>query len=335
MIPSTGTLGLVEQVDRAGRVDQRQVLRRRDDHRARPASPAGSATVARRRCRRQVDDQQFGIAPVGVDQLRQRSRRHRPAPGERVARPKPAGPATGNARRAPATGISWSPSAVGLTSLPSRCGLRRAVDVGVDQPDLSCRCGRARWRDWRRRVDLPTPPLPLPIAISLRPGLLRGHRHRALRSTPGSAQRGGAELALERVARSASSRPVASTTSEAIAADQLARADSGRVGQGVEAAQRIVGFGHRRRHRSSRAACHCFSPRTLPIVGSMNIFSGLGARARGLFSDNKGPWGPSGGGGDEPPSDDGRRRAVGRAAQARAPGGPATPPEAPRRSRNS
>src|SRR5688572_33396435 len=37
----------------------------------------------------------------------------------------------------------------------------------------------------------------------------------------------------------------------------------------------------------------------------MNIFLGLGARARGLFNDNKGPWGPSGGDGDEPPSDSG------------------------------
>ena len=35
----------------------------------------------------------------------------------------------------------------------------------------------------------------------------------------------------------------------------------------------------------------------------MSIITGLGARARGLFSDTKGPWGPSGGG--EPPADDG------------------------------
>ena len=37
--------------------------------------------------------------------------------------------------------------------------------------------------------------------------------------------------------------------------------------------------------------------------GSMSIFSGLGALGRGLFSDNKGPWGaaPGGGSGDEPP----------------------------------
>ena len=37
----------------------------------------------------------------------------------------------------------------------------------------------------------------------------------------------------------------------------------------------------------------------------MSILSGLGARARGLFADNKGPWGPTGGNGDEPPQPDG------------------------------
>ena len=45
----------------------------------------------------------------------------------------------------------------------------------------------------------------------------------------------------------------------------------------------------------------------------MSIFTGLGGRARGLFVDTKGPWGPtgggsgggSGGGGDEPPSSEG------------------------------
>ncbi|MFL6730238.1 MAG: FtsH protease activity modulator HflK [Sphingomicrobium sp.] len=36
----------------------------------------------------------------------------------------------------------------------------------------------------------------------------------------------------------------------------------------------------------------------------MNILTGWGARARGLFADNKGPWGSSGGD-DEPPSDGG------------------------------
>ena len=44
-------------------------------------------------------------------------------------------------------------------------------------------------------------------------------------------------------------------------------------------------------------------------MGCMSILSGLGARARGLFVDTKGPWGPTGGGsgsgGDEPPSSEG------------------------------
>src|SRR5688500_16560198 len=37
----------------------------------------------------------------------------------------------------------------------------------------------------------------------------------------------------------------------------------------------------------------------------MSIFTGLGTRARGLFTDNKGPWGPSGGDGPEPPESEG------------------------------
>src|SRR5688572_21683640 len=40
----------------------------------------------------------------------------------------------------------------------------------------------------------------------------------------------------------------------------------------------------------------------------MSILWGLGARARGLFADNKGPWGPSGGDGDEPPPSEGGDR---------------------------
>jgi membrane protease subunit HflK len=37
----------------------------------------------------------------------------------------------------------------------------------------------------------------------------------------------------------------------------------------------------------------------------MNIFLAWGARARGLFADNKGPWGSSGGGDEEPPPSEG------------------------------
>ena len=39
----------------------------------------------------------------------------------------------------------------------------------------------------------------------------------------------------------------------------------------------------------------------------MNILLGWGGRVRGLFTDTKGPWGPSGGdGGEDPPSDEGQ-----------------------------
>lgn len=37
----------------------------------------------------------------------------------------------------------------------------------------------------------------------------------------------------------------------------------------------------------------------------MSIFSGLGGRGRGLFNDNRGPWGPSKGGGSPPPPSSG------------------------------
>lgn len=37
----------------------------------------------------------------------------------------------------------------------------------------------------------------------------------------------------------------------------------------------------------------------------MNILTGWGARARGLFADTKGPWGSSGDGGDQPPPPEG------------------------------
>jgi membrane protease subunit HflK len=37
----------------------------------------------------------------------------------------------------------------------------------------------------------------------------------------------------------------------------------------------------------------------------MSIFSGLGGRARGLFNDNRGPWGPSSGDGNPPPPPEG------------------------------
>ena len=58
----------------------------------------------------------------------------------------------------------------------------------------------------------------------------------------------------------------------------------------------------------------------------MNILSGWGARARGLFADNKGPWGSSGDG-DDPPPPDGSGGPWGEPPKRRRPaGGSVTPP---------
>src|SRR5690348_16214758 len=66
-----------------------------------------------------------------------------------------------------------------------------------------------------------------------------------------------------------------------------------------------------------RHACDIGSERRLATVfrlfaslysRPMSTFLGWGGRVRGLFTDTKGPWGPSGGGdsGAEPPSDEGQ-----------------------------
>ena len=113
--------GLAEQVDRARRVDQRQVLRGRDDHRA-----VGPRLLDQRQLHvagagRQVDEDDFGVAPFALDQLGQRAPRHRPAPRQRL----PGGDELPD-RQQPhplrldrdqfcfsASGRSWAPSRVG------------------------------------------------------------------------------------------------------------------------------------------------------------------------------------------------------------------------------
>ncbi|HEX5257864.1 MAG TPA: FtsH protease activity modulator HflK [Sphingomicrobium sp.] len=57
----------------------------------------------------------------------------------------------------------------------------------------------------------------------------------------------------------------------------------------------------------------------------MSIFPGWGGRVRGLFTDDKGPWGPSGGG-DEPPAGDGHGGPWGGPSEGRGLGGRAVAP---------
>ena len=76
--------GLAEQVDRPPRVDQRQVLRRRDDHRARRPRPSGSATAARRRFPAAGRRGSARCRPSRPRSAWPGAGRHRPAPRQRV-----------------------------------------------------------------------------------------------------------------------------------------------------------------------------------------------------------------------------------------------------------
>ena len=136
---------LAEQVDRPRRVDQRQVLRGRDDHRAGRPRFLDQRQLHVAGAGRQVDDQHARVSP----QSPSISWPARPSPSARArrarARAKPAGRATAICTPCASTGNqSARPRPSASSSLPSKRRLRRAVDVGVDQPDL---LARSRQRD--------------------------------------------------------------------------------------------------------------------------------------------------------------------------------------------
>ena len=142
-MPEHRHVHLAEQVDRPRRVDQRQVLRRRDDHRAVRPRLLDQRQLHVAGAGRQVDDQHLGIAPVGLDQPGERARRHRPAPGERMARRDQLAE---RQELQPLRLDRDQPVVLGrrLRVAAEQGRLRRAVDVGVDQPDL---LARSRQRD--------------------------------------------------------------------------------------------------------------------------------------------------------------------------------------------
>jgi len=77
---------LAEQIDRADGIHQREILRRRDDHRARRFLLRDHRELHIARARRQIDDDRVRRAPIGIDQLAERVSRHRPAPRDRLPR---------------------------------------------------------------------------------------------------------------------------------------------------------------------------------------------------------------------------------------------------------
>ena len=72
---------------------------------------------------------------------------------------------------------------------------------------------------------------------------------------------------------------------------ELARADPLVVRQ---VGQRIHRMGHEQAHRKRAALATVFREARSLYSAPMSIFLGWGDRARGLFTDTKGPWGSSG-----------------------------------------
>ena len=263
--PMIGTPAFDEQVDRAARVDQRQVLRGRDDHRAgglvlgdhRQLDVAGAG--------RQVEDQRVGGAPMRVEQLAERVAEHRPAPRDRlILRHQHAHRHDRHARG----GLDRDHAVVarlGLVSLdPEQPRLRRAGDIGVDQPDRAALAGRARPRGWpRRSICRPRP-------CRWRPRSAGAATRLAVRATRTSSPAGAA------AARACASRASASRLGQAGHVEDDAGAAVGdargrAVGQAGDG-----GLCHRTRDLGhARALRHCFSRGDAPIKTCMSIFSGL------------------------------------------------------------
>jgi hypothetical protein len=127
---------LVEQVDRAGGVDQRKILRRGDDDRARRLLLLDERELDVAGAGGQVDEDQVAIVPVGIDQLVKRIACHRPAPRDRLAGLHEMG--HGEHRHAILGGHGDQLLLRRLRTAPlarHQPGLRGAVDVGIDQAD--------------------------------------------------------------------------------------------------------------------------------------------------------------------------------------------------------
>ena len=130
-------IALFKQLACTRGIDQREVLRGGDQHRA-----VGLVLLQHRqlhvaRARRQVDQQQLGIAPVGVDHLAQRIARHRPAPRQRLAR---CGQVPHRQHPHPERTFERDQLFVfrlGLQFLGrQQLGLRGSVDVAIDHADF-------------------------------------------------------------------------------------------------------------------------------------------------------------------------------------------------------
>jgi hypothetical protein len=156
----------LEQLDRAARVDQRKVLRGGDDHRARrlvrwsmvsctSPVPGGRSTTSVRSSPQSASISWPSALPaIGPRQAIALSRFDQGGPSTASARPSWLGTGTSFLSRA-SGGALRCPA--GAAARGHRYRHRPARPCGPSAP--------ARRRDWRRQVDLPTPPLPDPTAM--------------------------------------------------------------------------------------------------------------------------------------------------------------------------
>ena len=176
---------LAEHVEPLARVDQREVLRRRDDDRAgeRHLLRHGELRVAG--AGRHVDDEHVELAPGDVLQhLRQRRHHHRPAPDHRrllvdeEAHRHHLQPISLHRRELVAVEL------LRLALDAEQPRHRRPVNVGIEHADPEAALLAAPSARLTAVVDLPTPPLPEATAMMLAtPGTPPG-RWRASRAAP-------------------------------------------------------------------------------------------------------------------------------------------------------
>ena len=222
---------------------------------------AGSAIAAHRPC-------QGAGRPAAA-----RRRPSRPRPAERAlqwpsARARPMhGPAkqAGRAKElshAPRTGINRA-SSDGDSHAAEQSRLRGSVDMESMSPTFLPALANATAR-LAATVDLPTPPLPLPMAISLRLGSATVSATLAS-LTPGIASVAD-RSAFSKALRSASARPVASAM--IIATPPFSRRERMRSALGSRSSSVSTSLAITGAHRCSSRPCHCFSVRAVPILAA-------------------------------------------------------------------
>ena len=140
---------LAEHVQALARVDQRDVLRRRDDDGAGQRHALRQRELGVTRAGRHVDHQHVEVAPGDVAQhLLQRARHHGPAPDHRRVLVHDVADRHGLEPEALDRLQLLAVRRFGLLGHAQHARHRGAVDVGVEQPDREAVCGEAE-----RQVD--------------------------------------------------------------------------------------------------------------------------------------------------------------------------------------